>query len=75
VSVTDTPASPPRATTTSLDELPDVLTVEQYAAVLRIGRKQGYSAVARGEVPGVIRIGRSIRISKAAVVAQLTGDQ
>lgn len=48
---------------------PVVLTVDELAARLRIGRRAAYEAVSRGEVPGVIRVGRSIRISTAAVDA------
>jgi excisionase family DNA binding protein len=71
VSATDTPETPAQQTT--LDDLPDVLTVEQAAGVYRLGRKAMYEAVARGEVPGVIRLGRSIRISKHALARQLAG--
>lgn len=49
----------------------DVLTVEELAARLRIGRRQAYEAIRRGEIPGVIRIGRSLRISSHAVSAWL----
>jgi excisionase family DNA binding protein len=68
VAISETPAP-----ATSLDALPDVLTVEQAAGLYRLGRKAVYEAIARGEVPGVIRLGRSIRISKAAVARQLAG--
>jgi excisionase family DNA binding protein len=56
--------------------LPEVLTAREAAAILRIGRNQLYQAIARGELPG-IRIGRSIRIPKHAMVALLasTGPQ
>ena len=41
--------------------------LEQAAAILRVGRNQLYQAVARGEV-GAVRIGRSIRIPKQALL-------
>jgi excisionase family DNA binding protein len=50
--------------------LPEVLTAREAAAILRVGRNQLYQAVARGEL-GAIRIGRSIRIPKQALVALL----
>jgi excisionase family DNA binding protein len=50
--------------------LPEVLTASEAAAILRVGRNQLYQAVARGEL-GAIRIGRSIRIPKHALLALL----
>jgi len=47
--------------------LPEVLTAREAAAILRVGRNQLYQAVARGEV-GAVRIGRSIRIPKQALL-------
>jgi excisionase family DNA binding protein len=47
----------------ALADLPAVLTVEEAAAVLRIGRSAAYEAVKVGEIPS-IRIGRSLRIPK-----------
>ena len=41
-----------------------VLTVDEVAAALRIGRRQAYSAVQRGEIPS-LRIGRTIRVPRA----------
>ncbi len=51
-----------------------VIRVEDLAARLDIGRRAAYEAVARGDVPGVIRIGRSIRISRVAVDRWLAGE-
>jgi excisionase family DNA binding protein len=53
--------------TSALAALPEVLTVREAAAILLVGRNQLYQAVARGEL-GVVRIGRSIRIPKQAVL-------
>jgi excisionase family DNA binding protein len=47
-----------------------VLTAREAAAILRVGRNQLYQAVARGQL-GAIRIGRSIRIPRHALVALL----
>jgi excisionase family DNA binding protein len=47
--------------------LPEVLTVREAAAILRVGRNQLYQAVTRGEL-GAVRIGRSIRIPKHALL-------
>ena len=47
--------------------LPEVLTAREAAAILRVGRNQLYQAVSRGEL-GSVRIGRSIRIPKQALL-------
>jgi excisionase family DNA binding protein len=59
------------SSTSALATLPEVLTAREAAAILRIGRNQLYQAVARGELDAV-RIGRSIRIPKQALLALLT---
>lgn len=62
---------PPRSEA-ALEAMPDVLTVEQVAKVLRMGRNQVYEAVARGEIP-VLRFGRSLRFPKLALADLLAG--
>lgn len=52
----------------SIDELPLMLTVEEAAEVLRIGRNSAYAAVADGAIPSV-RIGRTIRIPRTGLMA------
>ncbi len=54
--------------------LPEVLTVEEAAAFLRVNRKTLYEAVRLGSVPGVIRLGRVIRISKSALISWVQGN-
>jgi len=56
----------------TFDELPDVLTVEEAASFLRIGRRQMYQALARGDIYSA-KIGRTIRIPKAGILAWLAG--
>jgi excisionase family DNA binding protein len=55
------------SSTSALATLPEVLTAREAAAILRVGRNQLYQAVARGELAAV-RIGRSIRIPKQALL-------
>ena len=55
------------SSTSALATLPEVLTVREAAAILRVGRNQLYQAIARGELAAV-RIGRSIRIPKQALL-------
>jgi excisionase family DNA binding protein len=47
--------------------LPEVLTAREAAAILRVGRNQLYQAITRGQL-GAVRIGRSIRIPKHALL-------
>ncbi len=50
----------------------DVLTVNEAAAYLRIGRNQLYDAIGRGEIPH-LRIGRTIRLSRRVLDRVLGG--
>jgi excisionase family DNA binding protein len=55
--------------------LPHVLTVDELAALLRLERKAAYAAIRRGEIPGVQRIGRTIRISSHVLMKWLSEGQ
>jgi excisionase family DNA binding protein len=57
----------------TLGRLPEVLTVREAAAILRVGRNQLYQAVACGQLHAV-RIGRSIRIPTQALLDLLGHD-
>ena len=54
--------------------LPQALTVDEAARLLRVNRKTLYDAVRDGRVPGVIRMGRSIRIGRDALLGWLRGN-
>ena len=54
---------PDPASHNAIAELPLMLTVEEAAEVLRIGKNRAYAAVADGSLPAV-RIGRVIRIPR-----------
>lgn len=64
----------------TFDELPEVLTVEEAADVLRIGRTLAYELARRFEVSGgsaglpVLRIGRVLRVPKSALEWILAGE-
>ena len=66
----------------SLDELPEFLTVEEAAAVLRIGRTSAYLLAQRWRESGgesglpVLRFGRQLRVPRSALVrmAETAGD-
>ncbi len=55
-----------------LDNLPAILTVEEVAEALRIGRSAAYELVRSGGLPAV-RIGRTIRVSRQALLAWIDG--
>jgi excisionase family DNA binding protein len=48
-------------------ELPSMLTVPEAAAWLRVGRSVLYEAIRAGQLPGVLRVGRFVRIDRDAL--------
>jgi excisionase family DNA binding protein len=52
-----------------------VITVGELATLLRIDRKSVYNLVRTGEIPGVRRIGRAIRIHRPTVLNWLAQGQ
>lgn len=46
-----------------------LLTVDEAASFLRVNRKTLYEAIQHNEVPGVVRLGRVIRIGRSALFA------
>jgi len=61
----------------SLDDLPEVLTVEEAAVVLRIGRGAAYELTRLWRETGgreglpVVRLGRTLRVPRAALKRML----
>lgn len=61
----------------SLEDLPDVLTVEEAAKILRIGRGAAYDLARRWRVTNgreglpVVSFGRSLRVPRAALLSLL----
>ena len=56
------------------NEIPAVITVEELAEILRIGRNSAYKLVKSGDID-IIRIGRTIRIPKNALLDYLSGER
>lgn len=56
-------------------ELPPILTVEETAAFLRIGRATAYRAVRRGELAGAVRVGKTVRVYRDRLLAWLEQGQ
>lgn len=48
---------------------PELLSIEEAAAVLRIGRSRAYAMAASGTLPGLVRIGRSLRVHRRRLLA------
>ena len=55
---------------TEQEQQPDLLTVAELQAYLRVSRRTAYALVQSGEVPSV-RVGGNIRIPRAALVRVL----
>jgi excisionase family DNA binding protein len=52
---------------TSLEDLPQFLTVEEWRTLMRIGRSTAYDLIRQGALP-VVRWGRTVRIPREAVM-------
>ena len=50
----------------SLDDLPEIVTVEEYSAITRQGLTKAYDDVRLGRIEAV-RLGRTIRIPRRAI--------
>jgi len=50
------------------------LTVDQAAKLLRLARGSVYAAIARGEIPGSVRIGGRILIRRAVFERWMNGE-
>lgn len=55
--------------------LPHTLTVDEAAEVMRVNRKTVYEVIAAGDLPGVRRLGRTIRIHRATLLRWLAEGQ
>lgn len=56
-------------------ELPEVLTVDELAALLRLNRKTLYDALKRGEIPGARLVAGRYRIHRDTVLGWLRSGQ
>ena len=53
---------------------PEYLKVEEAAQLMRISRAKAYEMAQDGSLPGVVRIGRAVRVSRRRLIAWLEGD-
>lgn len=56
----------------SPERLPEVMKVDEVAAMLRVDRKTIYSMVRRGRLPGARKLGRCLRFSRRALLDWLS---
>lgn len=54
----------------NIDDLPDVLTIDETARLLRISRGLAFAGAQRGEIPSV-RVGRRVLVPRAQLLAWL----
>lgn len=77
--MTSRPADEPEAARPGRDgesfELPQILTVDELATLLRVNRKTAYAAIRAGEIPGVRHIGSVIRAHRDTVLRWLSEGQ
>ena len=55
------------------DTAPAFLTVEEAAELLRVNRKTLYEAIRLEQIPGVARIGKTLRLRRAALLEWTAG--
>lgn len=55
------------------DTAPEFLTVDEAAALLRVNRKTLYESIRLDQVPGVIRVGKALRIRRVALIESAAG--
>jgi len=57
------------------DGLPQVMKVIEVARLLRLNSKTVYELVARGEIPGARRVGRTIRFSRDVLLEWMNAQE
>ena len=45
----------------------EFLSIDEAAELLRVNRKTLYDAVKRGELPGIVKVGRLLRVRRSAL--------
>lgn len=58
----------------TIDDLPEVLTIDETARFLRISRGLAFTAAGRGEIPAV-RVGRRLLVPRTRLLAWLQADR
>ena len=68
-------ASETSETTKTSTPLPEILTADEVAKLLRVNRKTVYAAFKKGEIPGGRRLGVVIRFSRDRVLQWMADGQ
>jgi len=58
-----------------LDELGPTCSIEEASELLGIGRNYGYELARRNELPGLLHLGRRLRVSTATLKRYLSVDE
>ena len=56
------------------EAMPVFLTVDEAATLLRVNRKTLYEAIRLGQVPGVVRLGKALRVRRDVLVGSSVGQ-
>lgn len=57
-----------------MNDLSLFITVDELAKLLRLNRDTAYKAIAERQIPGIRRIGRTIRIHRQSLMAWIEGS-
>jgi excisionase family DNA binding protein len=58
-----------------LEQLPEVMTADEVARLLRVSRKTVYTTFKKGEIPGGRKLGSALRFSRSRVLQWLAEGQ
>lgn len=58
----------------TIDNCPDLLTINEVAQILRISDKTAYSLVRSGKIKSIVISNRIYRIQKSSLISYIIGD-
>lgn len=64
----------PQTATAPTPRHPATMTIDEWCETMGVGRHTGYLLARRGEIPGLIRLGRRLVVSRAVVDRVLAGE-
>jgi excisionase family DNA binding protein len=73
--IPENPAEEAVRSRNGVDLPPSLLTVQDLAVLLATSSSGVYSRVARGQIPGALRIGRSLRFDPRAIAQWLSANK
>ncbi|MFX4261306.1 helix-turn-helix domain-containing protein [Pelotomaculum propionicicum] len=57
----------------NINEMPEIMTIEEVAKVLRLKRSTAYEYVKQGYIPH-IKLGKQIRVLKSKLLVAMSGE-